>query len=260
MRKLAGLVLVGILALPSPLAGAQVVTGNDRDLAAVGVDKQQPISLTVRKIAPNPNDDVPDGHRPPGPVSGAKFQLAKVTAIDVTTPAGRQQAKNMDVDSARALGLGEVATAITNDLGYAYFANLGPGLYLLEEQRRSDGVHEFEVSAPKLVLLPLGSVDGSRFTYDNVVVTKKGSDSTPPTTTPPITSTPQTLMPSLTSTPNSPPTSVSNPPSASTTEPEGGNRGGLAETGANVLWTAGSGALLIFVGIFMARRRNRNDA
>lgn len=256
MRKVAALAMAGMFALSTPLADAQVVTGNDRGLNAVAVDKQKAISLTVRKIAPNPNDDVPAGELPPGPIGGAKFRLAKVRGIDVTTEAGREKAKYTDIDEARALGFDEALVETTNDAGYAYFTNLEPGLYLLEEQHRVDGIHEFAITAPKLVLLPLGDVTGTQFTYDGVVVTKKGPDTTtpPPSTTPPpptVTTTP----PPETSTVTTPPTT---PPE--TTTPKRDRPSGLPETGANVLWAAGLGALLVVVGIFLARRRTEKNA
>ncbi|SQG63483.1 surface-anchored protein [Corynebacterium renale] len=256
MRKVAALAMVGVFALSTPLADAQVVTGNDRGLNAVAVDKHKAISLTVRKIAPNPNDDVLEGHLPPGPIGGAKFRLAQVRGIDVTTEAGREQAKRTDVDQARALGFGNVQVETTNDAGYAYFTDLEPGLYLLEEQHRADGVHEFAITAPKLVLLPLGDVTGTQFTYDGVVVTKKSPDTTTtPPTTPPSTVT--TTPPPETTTVTTPPETT--PPTVTTT-PDRDRTGGLPETGANVLWAAGLGALLVVVGIFMARRRTEKNA
>ena len=167
-----------------PAADAKVISGNDRDIPAASVDTTQPISLMVKKAATNPYDDVPAGEKPPA-IAGATFKLWLVKGVDVTTDEGRAGAKKLSLDDAKAKGLTPIATAQTSEKGAAGFDNLKPGLYLLEEDAPDDG-HEYHVSSPQLIILPLGDVRGTQFKYENVVVTKwDGSDGgEPPTSTP----------------------------------------------------------------------------
>ncbi|MDK8363953.1 SpaA isopeptide-forming pilin-related protein [Corynebacterium sp. UMB10119B.1] len=101
----------------------------------------------------------------------------------------------------------------------------------------------------------------------NTVTTTKTTTSTPPrvsttirttyTTTPPngTPTTVTTTVPStiVTTKPNGVVTTVTHPRAIPEKE-----RGSLASTGANVLWAAGLGGLLIVLGLFLARR-SKND-
>ena len=284
-----------------PAADAKVISGNDRNIPAASVDTTQPISLVVKKAATNPYDDVPAGEKPPA-IAGATFKLSLVKGVDVTTDEGRAGAKHISLDDAKAKGLTRIAAVQTSEKGEADFGNLKPGLYLLEEDAPDDG-HQYHVSSPQLIILPLGDVRGTQFKYENVVVTKwDGSDGgEPPTSTPtpspspststtterttenttekttetsterttestPVESTITSTMPngSTTVITTRPSTYVTTQPNGSVTtvtQPSGdGRRGGdLAETGANVLWAAGLGGLLILVGFFMARRSKNEE-
>lgn len=284
-----------------PAADAKVISGNDRNIPAASVDTAQPISLVVKKAATNPYDDVPAGEKPPA-IAGATFKLSLVKGVDVTTDEGRAGAKHISLDDAKAKGLTRIAAVQTSEKGEADFGNLKPGLYLLEEDAPDDG-HQYHVSSPQLIILPLGDVRGTQFKYENVVVTKwDGSDGgEPPTSTPtpspspststtterttenttekttetsterttestPVESTITSTMPngSTTVITTRPSTYVTTQPNGSVTtvtQPSGdGRRGGdLAETGANVLWAAGLGGLLILVGFFMARRSKNEE-
>ena len=283
-----------------PAANAKVISGNDRDIPAASVDTTQPISLLVKKAKTNPYDDVPAGEKPPA-IAGATFKLSLVKGVDVTTDEGRAGAKQLSLDDAKAKGLTSIATAQTSDKGEADFGNLKPGLYLLEEDAPDDG-HEYHVSSPQLIILPLGDVRGTQFKYENVVVTKwDGSDGgEPPTSTQtpsPSTSTSTTerttektmekttetsterttvstpVESTITSTmPNGSTTVITTRPSTYvTTQPNGSvttvtqpptdrqRSGDLASTGANVLWAAGLGGLLILVGFFLARRSKNEE-
>lgn len=277
-----------------PTADAKVISGNDRDIPAASVDATQPISLVVKKAATNPYDDVPAGQKPPA-IAGATFKLSLVDGIDVTTDEDRAAAKQLSLGDAKAKGLTQIATAQTSDKGEADFGNLKPGLYLLEEDAPDDG-HEYHVSSPQLIILPLGDVRGTQFKYENVVVTKwDGSDGgEPPTSTPtpspststterttekttekttetsteftPVESTITTTMPNgsttvittrpstyVTTQPNGSVTTVTQPPA------DKKRSGDLASTGANVLWAAGLGGLLILVGFVLARRGKNEE-
>lgn len=275
-----------------PAADARVVSGNDKNIAADSVDTNRAISLLVKKTATNPYDDVPAGAKPPA-IEGATFVLSRVNDIDVTTEEGREGAKNLTMEKARERGLGVVDKKTTDASGAVQFTGLRAGLYLLEEQAPDDD-REYHVSSPQLIILPLGDVKGERFTYENVVVTKWDDDGgLTPTTTPtptPGTSTPATTEPTTKTTPTTrkttPPgstvTTVTTPvkttltttrPDGSTTvvttrtssvttvtKPADNTRGGdLASTGANVLWAAGLGGLLILIGFVLARR-SKNES
>ncbi|OEX93975.1 hypothetical protein A0K93_09565 [Corynebacterium sp. BCW_4722] len=293
-------VLTATIAFAMPLgalAQDRVITGNDRNLSASDVDELRSNVLLVQKVAPNPNDDVPAGQKPPA-VAGSLFTLSRVNGIDITTDPGRELAKSMQLDDVKSRGLTKISTKATNDQGVVEFDGIESGLYLLEEAA-PDKEHEYHLSSPKLLLLPLADVTGQGFTYDNVVVMKWDQDrgvppwrtSTPPTTPPTATTTPgvttertttnitETTTPrftpvesTITSTmPNGSTTVITTRPSTYvTTQPNGvvttvtqppgeGRRGGdLAYTGASVLWAAGLGGLLILLGVLMARR-GRNE-
>ncbi|PLA27470.1 LPXTG cell wall anchor domain-containing protein [Corynebacterium coyleae] len=271
-----------------PLADARVVSGNDKNIPANSVDTTKPIFLVVKKNEPNPNDDIPAGAKPPA-IEGSIFVLSRVKGIDVTTEEGREGAKNLTMEDVRKRGLEDADRATTDAKGRVQFSYLKPGLYLLEEQAPDDD-HEYHLSSPQLIILPLGDVKGERFTYENVVVTKWDDDGgLTPTTTPtptPGTTTPATTETTTKTTPTTPPgrtvTTVTTPvkttltttrPNGSTTvvttrtnsvttvtKPADNTRGGdLASTGANVLWAAGLGGLLILIGFVLARR-SKNES
>lgn len=271
-----------------PVADARVVSGNDKNIAADSVDTTRAISLLVRKRATNPYDDVPAGQKRPA-IEGAIFVLSRVNDIDVTTEEGREGAKNLTMEKVREKGLGVVDKKTTNASGTVQFTGLSAGLYLLEEQAPDDD-HEYHVSSPQLIILPLGDVKGERFTYENVVVTKWDDDGgLTPTTTPtptPGTSTPATTEPTTETTSTTPPgrtvTTVTTPvkTTLTTTRSDGSTtvvttrtnsvttvtkpgertRGGdLASTGANVPWAAGLGGLLILIGFVLARRSKNEE-
>ena len=197
------------------------------------------------------------------------------------------------LDDARSRGLDVIATQTTNQRGEVMFDNLTPGLYLVEESA-PDTKYEYHLSSPKLLILPLPDERGIRYEYENVLVMKWDKSygtpppwepSEPPSTTPTkpgktvtttktTTSTPPRVSTTIRTTytttpPGGTPTTVTTtvPSTIVTTKPNGvvttvthpravpeGERGSLASTGANVLWAAGLGGLLIVLGLFLARR------
>lgn len=276
-------------------AADRVISGNDRNIAAESVDVNEPISLLVRKAPTNPFDDIPAGQKPPA-VAGAKFTLSKVRGVDITTSEGRSAARSMSLDDAHAAGLDKISTLTTGEDGRVQFMDLKPGLYLLEESA-PDSNYDYRISSPKLLILPLANATGDRFKYDNVIVTKPGnnlpggstSQTTTPTTT--VTTTP-TVTPTTQKTPPPPgertrtvtsstEKTTTNRTTATTTGlttapgggSDGGNNnggsnpddgsdnrgGGLASTGANVLWAAGLGLALVLLGVILATRRKAED-
>ena len=268
------------------LADTRVVSGNDAGLVAESVDKHAQLTLTVRKVATNPYDDVPEGAKPSA-IAGARFTLSLVEGVDVTTTAGREEAKGLSLVDASSKTLNPIAQRTTDADGVAEFTGLAPGLYLLEESA-PDGNYNYHLSSPKLIILPLGNATGDGFDYENVVVTKP-EPSRPPTTTttrtrPPATETttrpPLPPIPPITVTTRttSPTTHVTEPPTTTTSTPsttatiatpgktpgtttvappgKSSRDGGLASTGANVLWLVGIAAILIIGGLALARRNN----
>lgn len=265
------------------LADTRVVSGNDAGLVAESVDKHAQLTLTVRKVATNPYDDVPEGAKPSA-IAGARFTLSLVEGVDVTTTAGREEAKGLSLVDASSKTLNPIAQRTTDADGVAEFTGLAPGLYLLEESA-PDGNYNYHLSSPKLIILPLGNATGDGFDYENVVVTKP-EPSRPPTTTttrtrPPATETttrpPLPPIPPITVTTrtSTPTTHVTEPPATTTLTPpttatpgkttgtttvappsKSSRDGGLASTGANVLWLVGIAAILIIGGLALVRRNN----
>lgn len=276
-------------ALTPAVADVRPISGNDATLDPANVDKNKPIQLLLKKQSTNPYDEVPAGQKPPA-IAGAKFTLSKVRGIDITTEQGRNVAKKTTLDDARSRGLDVVDKKTTNQRGEVLFDNLTPGLYLVEESA-PDTKYEYHLSSPKLLILPLPDQRGIRYEYENVLVMKWDKSygtpppwepSEPPSTTPgntvtttkTTTSTPPRVSTTIRTTytttpPNGTPTTVTTtvPSTIVTTKPNGvvttvthpravpeGERGSLASTGANVLWAAGLGGLLIVLGLFLARR------
>lgn len=274
------------------VADVRPISGNDANLNPASIDKNKPIQLLLKKQGTNPYDQVPAGQKPPA-IAGAKFTLSKVRGIDITSEQGRNVAKKTTLDDARSRGLDVIETKATNQRGEVMFDNLTPGLYLVEESA-PDTKYEYHLSSPKLLILPLTDERGIRYEYENVLVMKWDKSygtpppwepSEPPSTTPTkpgntvtttktTTSTPPRVSTTIRTTytttpPNGTPTTVTTtvPSTIVTTKPNGvvttvthpravpeKERGSLASTGANVLWAAGLGGLLIVLGLFLARR------
>lgn len=266
------------LATPLATANERVISGNDQDVNASTVDSSRSIDVTFRKIPLNPYDDRDPNALPDGGVEGLTFTLSKVKGFDVTAETGRDAAKKMTVKKVREAGLDKVASENTDSEGKALFTGLHPGLYLVEESA-PDSEHDYRLSDPRLIILPLGNPTGTEFEYDSVAV-MKGRPSTPPSTPPTVPPT-EPDTPGKTTTPKRPPRE-NTPPGERTTHPdrpgstterdvevlgqeppEGGsgtgsrshNSGVLASTGASVLGLIGFGAVLIIAGLWLSRRK-----
>lgn len=268
---------IALGAMSGGIADAQTrpVTGNSRDLSAVQMDKNRELSLKVTKAKGNPYDNIP-GKLPEGRLGGVTFTLSRATDIDVTTEAGLKDARRARTEEEFAkLKRVTVAKKTTDDNGDVLFTGLKPGLYCLEE-KAPDSSHNYHVSSPQWVVLPFGSATGDSFVYENVMVVKPA-----PTTTPSTPPTRPSTPPTKPSTPGNPPTTPStpgNPPSTPSTTPSEpgknpppstpgqppqnpdnpkspGKPGGLASTGANVLFAIIAGLILIGLGLFMTRRK-----
>lgn len=247
-------IAIATIAVSAPMAVAEnkVITGNDDGLSAEVVETQREQTLQIKKLPRSPYEKPDSGSKPYGGVQGLTFRLSKVQGVDVTTKEGRDEAKKYTVQRARYEGFSESREQITGADGVAVFKNLGPGLYLIEEFA-PDEDHNWRLSGPQLVILPLGDVKGENFSYDNVLITKPEPE-TPPTT-PETPGTP----PSTPGKPGEPDGPPSTPPTTPHVPSDGKERkdGQLAVTGANVIWVFGIGLSLIASGFFLMRRKKK---
>lgn len=268
LRKMAVAVAVtASLGLSAPLADAseRVISGNDKNLSADSMDAARSQTLNIKKLPRNPHDDPIPGAKPFGGVEGLTFRLSKVNGVDATTELGRESAKQYTVQRARHEGFSESREEKTNAKGVAVFNDLGPGLYLIEEFAPDDE-HDWRLSRPQLVILPLGDVMGENYSYDNVLVTKPDPGTPPeepgtPPSTPEKPGDPGT-PPSTPGEPGDP--EVSDTPDSSGERSEGGDTerprdGALAVTGVNVLWAFAVGIALIVLGFILMRRKNTEN-
>lgn len=272
LRKMTVAVAVAAsLGLSAPLADAnqRVISGNDKNLSADSMDAARSQTLNIKKLPRNPHDDPIPGAKPFGGVEGLTFRLSKVNGVDATTELGREAAKKYTVQRARHEGFSESREEATNADGIAEFRGLGPGLYLIEEFAPDD-THEWRLSSPQLVILPLGDVMGENYSYENVLVTKP--EPTEPPTTPPGTPEDPGTPPGTPGKPSTPPSTPQEPgepgePGRSDDPEAPGNPGGgektrgggdgeLAITGANVLWAFLAGVGLIVFGFVLMRKKN----
>lgn len=272
LRKMTVAVAVAAsLGLSAPLADAnqRVISGNDKNLSADSMDAARSQTLNIKKLPRNPHDDPIPGAKPFGGVEGLTFRLSKVNGVDATTELGREAAKQYTVQRARHEGFSDAREQKTNADGVAEFRDLGPGLYLIEEFAPDDE-HDWRLSRPQLVILPLGDVMGENYSYENVLVTKP--EPTEPPTTPPGTPEDPGTPPGTPGKPGTPPSTPQEPgepgepgrpddPEASG-NPGGGEKtraggdGELAITGANVLWAFLAGVGLIVFGFVLMRKKN----
>lgn len=272
LRKMAvAVAVIASLGLSAPLADAsqRVISGNDKNLSADSMDAARSQTLNIKKLPRNPHDDPIPGAKPFGGVEGLTFRLSKVNGVDATTELGREAAKQYTVQRARHEGFSESREEKTNADGIAEFQGLGSGLYLIEEFAPDDA-HEWRLSSPQLVILPLGDVMGENYSYENVLVTKP--EPTEPPTTPPGTPEDPGTPPGTPGKPGTPPSTPQEPGEpgepgrpddpAAPGNPGGGEktRGGgdgeLAITGANVLWAFLAGVGLIVFGFVLMRKKN----
>lgn len=269
--SLAVVIAAGVM-FSAPFADAdqRVISGNDNNLSADSMDTARSQTLNIKKLPRNPHDDPIPNAKPFGGVEGLTFRLSKVNGVDATTELGRESAKKYTVQRARHEGFSESREEKTNAKGVAVFNDLGPGLYLIEEFAPDDE-HDWRLSRPQLVILPLGDVMGENYSYDNVLVTKP-DPGTPPTTppgTPPGEPGTPPSTPEKPGDPGTPPSTPGEPgdPEVPDTPDSSGERsegedterprdGALAVTGVNVLWAFAVGIALIVLGFILMRRKN----
>lgn len=158
-----------------------IVGGINNNVSGEDIDTSRDITLTVKKKSQNPFDEN-QSNAPQ--VEGVEFTLSRVEGVDVFDDEVRQKVMseysytyikehNMDIS--------RVTSVKTNDKGVATFAGLRPGLYVLSQGNDT---------VPEVIMLPLASVDGTTFEYDDVIVTKNIPKVTTSQTPPPTEETP----------------------------------------------------------------------
>lgn len=257
-------ITVMLCSVPCGIADAQTrpVNGNDRNVSMETLDTSRGLSLKVTKAKGNPYNDHREGQLPEGRLAGVKFKLYIAPDFLIANDADRKKATRARTQEEwDAIKRELVATQVTDAKGEVTFTNLRPALYLLEEVA-PDTAHNYHVSAPQWVVLPLADAEGSRFIYDNVMVVKPSPTvtTTPPATTTPPTRPPGTPPPTTPGTPPATTTTVTPPPGTPPATPPGtppgtpGKPGWLPETGASVLGIVFAGLMLIGLGAFISRR------
>lgn len=280
-------------------ADAKVISGNDRNIPAASVDTARPISLVVRKNASNPYDDVPAGQRPPAVAGAtftlSQVRGIDVTTDEGRAEAKQlslADAKAKGLTRVATATTGETGAAGFDDLkpglyvleesapndGREYHVS-SPQLIILPLA----DVRGIEFKYDNVVVTKWGGGEGGEppsstptppptTSTTTARTTERTTDRTTETSSErttvftPVESTITSTMPngSTTVITTRPSTYVTTQPNGSVTtvtQPsDGGRRGGdLAETGANVLWAAGLGGLLILVGFVLARRSKNEE-
>ena len=276
LRKMTvAVAVVASLGLSAPLADAnqRVISGNDKNLSADLMDAARSQTLNIKKLPRNPHDDPIPGARRFGGGEGLTFRWSRVNGVVGTPGLGGEPAKKYTVQRARHEGFSDAREQKTNADGIAEFRDLGPGLYLIEEFAPDDE-HDWRLSRPQLVILPLGDVMGENYSYENVLVTKPdpgAPPTTPPGTPPEEPGTPPST-PEKPGDPGTPPSTPGEPgdplvpdtPDSSGERSDGGDTerprdGALAVTGANVLWAFAVGIAMIVLGFILMRRKNTEN-
>ena len=267
----------------APVAHA-AVTGFPVPADPTQIDMNKPVELTfvipdIRSFEP------PEPTKPPrGGVDGYTVTISQVKTDPINTVEGYTKAAKLDVAAAKALGLEESRSEISDSNGAVTFSGLKPGAYYITVTPPEDSSKRYAVPQEMIVVVPLVAQDG-RWNYQPRVIAKfdpKDCECPPPTTTPPTpptppstpgTTTPGTTPPedpddpeiTMTTTPNPDPDSEVPPTSPGTgTPPGGGSSGGsgsLAVTGVQAAWLAGIAAMLIGAGalVLVANRKNENN-
>lgn len=253
-------------------AAAVTVTGDVTGLDAATASATCPeVGLTVRIPVPNPHDEVPEGEKPPGSLSGIVFTVQRVGGVDLDTAAGWVAARAMSVEEAGGRLTGDPVSATTDDSGAAVFAGLEPGLYLVTAETPEDPDHDRPEFAPFLITLPTGA-DGD-WNCDPVVHAKAAEDepdpgpddNRPPWPTP-WPDEPGAPAPDDPGTPGKPdapgkPGSPDSPGAPADPGKPGSGGSRLPVTGAAVTGLVGAAVLLVGAGLLAMRlgRRRADD-
>ena len=169
-RTVAALICAGMItAVPAVPAVATVVTGNVDGLPIGAIDTSRTAGLTIHKIGENPYNEVPAGEKPRGGVAGATFIIDHLGGYDISDEVTWEIFRDLDVEDTESAPVLETFVAVTDSDGNAEFDGLTPGLYRVREKAPADASRRYLVSAPFLVTLPVGEVDGRVWSYDVVI-------------------------------------------------------------------------------------------
>ena len=271
-RRAAAVALIGTLLIAaSPIATAEVVTGNVGKLSIATIQADRTVRLVLHKNAANPFDEIPEDIPPPGGVAGATFTVDRLGGYDLKDQSVWDSFPALTVEDTLSASVIEEYTAVTNSDGDAVFETLPQGLYRVRETPPPDPSKDFKVSAPFLIVLPLADVEGTTWSYDVRVVPKNKPTVIPPGSTGssdgiiipipipiPVPGGPGSSSPA----PTAKESTVPESPQGPTPDPEKGPTVGIArylpETGANVVSLSVIGLCLVLFGMFLVRRR-RSD-
>lgn len=178
-----------------------IVGGSNNSVSGRDIDTSRGITLTVKKKQQNPFDE----NQSQAPqIKGVEFTISRVEGVNVLDDTVREKVMkeySYDYIQENNMKISRVTSGVTDDKGIVTFEGLQPGLYILEQGNNT---------VPEVIMLPLVSVDGTSFEYDDIIVTKN----IPRTTTPKIPPTERTTRPDstprttprVTMTPGIPPT------------------------------------------------------
>ena len=274
-KKFDGIVSLGValtfvstslVAGVTPVATAEVVTGNVQNLSPDTIDRSRTVDLTLHKSKPNPFDDVPEGELPKGGVSGAVFTLERLGGYDLDDPEVWKSFKSLDLEDVQDAQVEARFSGITDQDGNAIFTGLPQGLYRVSETPPDDPTKDFRVSSPFLLTLPVANEDGSGWAYSVVVSPKKKPDDVNPpgssgSTVIPIPIPIPVPVPGGGSSDGSTGTGTEQPVPApeNPAPPKKGVAKYLPDTGADVLVFLGLGLVFMLMGMMLlARRRSRH--
>lgn len=256
------MIALGSLGLGAGIVDARTVIGYVSEQAAASIDVNKKVNLTIRKSKPNYFDDVPEGELPPASMEGSVFEIRRIEGFDLTKAEDWERIRGLSNEEAARMPMGPAIRATTDAEGVARFYDLDVGLYYVVEHPPTTPGQHYRKSAPFLITLPTGNLDGQSWNYNVVVQAKNEPDpveetETTPTPPPPTTDTPGTTVPTPPpTTPGTPPTKQTPPPGVPGEPPSSGESGGeLASTGANVIGAVIAAIGLIGIGLFLMRRK-----
>ncbi|WP_156193370.1 isopeptide-forming domain-containing protein [Corynebacterium kalinowskii] len=238
---------VTIAALSIAPAAANPVTGPIDGLDITQSDSCAGINVTMVVNKVKWDDEV----------EGTVFTLEKLAGIDLTTTAGWDAVKGMDVDKASAAPKDGQWYATSDASGKAYFSGLPSGAYLVTATIPNDGKHQ--TPAPFVITLPTGGTD--RWNCEPTINAK--FKPVAPTTTPTKPEYPPYVPgdnPDPTPRPTDSVQGVRDDPTPPMREDRVlGIRKGLASTGAAVIGVVGAAVALMALGIMLVRRRKNAE-
>lgn len=162
-----------------------IVGGSNNSVSGRDIDTSRGITLTVKKKQQNPFDE----NQSQAPqIKGVEFTISRVEGVNVLEDTVREKVMkeySYDYIQENNMKISRVTSGVTDDKGIVTFEGLQPGLYILEQGNNT---------VPEVIMLPLVSVDGADFEYDDIIVTKN----IPRTSTPEIPPTEKTTRPDST--------------------------------------------------------------